>query len=280
MTQPPEGEPPSPLQPFRQPGPGEPPPGPGPGAPPPAPGPGYGQPGYGPPGYGPPGYPQPGYAPPGYGQPGYGKPGYGQPYGQYQPYPSPAAGTVPASRDPALAEWWQRLLARLVDGLVLAVLLSPLWLATMLPVFHRLQALSAASPYLSPAAQHAFDVSVRQTVNGMIGHLVLVAIASAVVSFGYDWLQHGLWGQTLGKRALGTKVVTAGSRARISAGAACGRAAVYALIPIIPTLGGIFALINELWLLWDPQRQCLHDKAAQTVVVKTRPVAGYPNMSR
>jgi hypothetical protein len=29
-------------------------------------------------------------------------------------------------------------------------------------------------------------------------------------------------------------------------------------------------VINELWLLWDRQRQCLHDKAAHTVVVKAR----------
>jgi hypothetical protein len=34
-----------------------------------------------------------------------------------------------------------------------------------------------------------------------------------------------------------------------------------------------------LWLLWDRQRQCLHDKAARTVVVKTRgytPAYGQP----
>jgi uncharacterized RDD family membrane protein YckC len=189
---------------------------------------------------------------------------------------------APPGRDPALAEWWQRLLARLIDGIVLAVLITPLWVAAFLPLWRRLQTLSTESPYLSPAAQHAFNISVRQTGASMIGRLILVAIAAAVISFGYDWLQHGLWGQTLGKRALGTRVVTAGSRSRISGEAACGRAALYALTPIVPTIGGIFALINELWLLWDPQRQCLHDKAAHTVVVKAHlvPEAGQPNMSR
>jgi uncharacterized RDD family membrane protein YckC len=41
----------------------------------------------------------------------------------------------------------------------------------------------------------------------------------------------------------------------------------------------LFDLLNELWLTWDPRRQCLHDKAAHTVVIKkdyqlSRPQAG------
>jgi uncharacterized RDD family membrane protein YckC len=26
-------------------------------------------------------------------------------------------------------------------------------------------------------------------------------------------------------------------------------------------------IINSLWCLWDPDRQCLHDKVADTIVV-------------
>jgi hypothetical protein len=53
---------------------------------------------------------------------------------------------------------------------------------------------------------------------------------------------------------------------------------VYALPALVPVAGGLFSLRNELWLLWDQQRQCLHDKAARTVVVKTHGPAGaaYP----
>jgi uncharacterized RDD family membrane protein YckC len=91
-----------------------------------------------------------------------------------------------------------------------------------------------------------------------------------VITLVYDWVQHGLWGRTLGKRALGTRVVRASDRSKVSGGAAGGRAAVYALPSIVPFVGGLFTLLNELWLLWDRQRQCLHDKAAHTVVVKAR----------
>ena len=106
-------------------------------------------------------------------------------------------------------------------------------------------------------------------MTGMTGTFLLLGLTLAAVSFGYDWLQHGLWGQTIGKRVMGTKVVTADTRAPVSGQAAGTRAAVYALVPAVPSVGALFALVNESWLLWDPGRQCLHDKAARTVVIKT-----------
>jgi uncharacterized RDD family membrane protein YckC len=209
----------------------------------------------------------------------------GQAYGAYRAYPGSSYGTPrdgtpghPApsygtggrpARDPALAEWWQRLLARLVDDLILVVLTSPVWIAGLLPLFRRVQRLASQYPDLSqPAAAQAFNDSVSQMMAGMVGTFLLIGAGIGVISFGYDWLQHGLWGQTIGKRVMGTKVVTADTRSPISGQAACGRAAVYALVPVVPSVGGLFALINESWLLWDPRRQCLHDKAAGTVVVK------------
>jgi uncharacterized RDD family membrane protein YckC len=179
------------------------------------------------------------------------------------PYPP---GPVAAGRDPALAEWWQRLLARVIDWIAVLMLSLPVWIPVMIAMVHRLQAVIQQYPGgpAQPGAQAAFN----RAIFAMYGTIFLVAGAQAAISFGYDWLQHGVWGRTLGKRALGTKVVTVGDRTRISGGAAAGRAAIYALIPAVPFLGGLFALLNELWLLWDPQRQCLHDKPAGTVVVK------------
>jgi uncharacterized RDD family membrane protein YckC len=215
----------------------------------------------------------------------------GQQYGAYQPYPgasrgapgsgapgsgAPGYGTArygtggQTAKDPALAEWWQRLLARLVDDVILALLTSPLWVSVLLPAFRRIEHLASQYPDLSqPAAAQAFNNGLSDLMAGMIDTFLLLGAAIGVVSFGYDWLQHGLWGQTIGKRVMGTKVVTADTRSRISGQAACGRAAVYALVPVVPSVGGLFALVNESWLLWDPRRQCLHDKAARTVVVKT-----------
>jgi uncharacterized RDD family membrane protein YckC len=167
------------------------------------------------------GAPPAGYHHPAYGQAGYGQP-YGprQPYGGYQPYPGHPPGATPQpGRDPALAEWWQRLLARLIDGLVLTVLTSPLWVRAFLVFWRRIQDLAVAYPYLSPAAQQAYNQAVARAV----GTFMLAGVAVAVISFGYDWFQHGLWGQTIGKRVMRTKVVTADTRGRISAGGARGR---------------------------------------------------------
>ena len=189
------------------------------------------------------------------------------PYGAYQPGPRAPAGTGYRLKDPALAEWWERLLARVIDGIIVAVLTSPFWIPLMVSLFHRLQRLSNQYPDLtSPGAQQAFSNSASQMVTGMLGTIWLVVFACALVYFAYDWLQHGLWGQTIGKRVMGTKVVSAQTRSRIPAGAAGGRAAVYCLVPAV--IGGIFWLIDVVWLLWDPRRQCLHDKVASTVVVK------------
>jgi uncharacterized RDD family membrane protein YckC len=229
--------------------------------------PGYAQPGYGQAAYGtPPG--QPGYGQPA-GQPGYAQPGYAQPapYGSpYQPYPGTGYGYT--AKDPSLAEWWQRLLARIIDGLVMSVLIIPLWIPVFSSLVNKLRNINNqyAGNTNSPAAQAA----ISHVIGQFFGEIFLVAIAALVIAVAYDWLQHGLWGQTLGKRALGTMVVTADTRSKISAGAAGGRAAVYVLPPLVPIVGGLFALLNELWLLWDQQRQCLHDKAAHTVVIKTR----------
>jgi uncharacterized RDD family membrane protein YckC len=245
--------------------------------------PGYGQATYRPPagqsGYGQPAG-QPGYAQPGYAQPGYAQPGYGQPasYGSpYQPYPGTGYGYT--TTDPSLAEWWQRLLARIIDGLVLSVLIIPLWVPVFISLVNKLRNIN--NQYAGNTNSQAAQAAISHVTGQFFIEIFLVAIAGLAIAVAYDWVQHGLWGRTLGKRALGTMVVTASTRSKISAGAAGGRAAIYVLPSLVPFVGGLFALLNELWLLWDQQRQCLHDKAAQTVVIKVRgpgaPPYGQPN---
>src|SRR6202167_3858153 len=248
---------------------------------------GYPQPGYGQQGYGQQGYGQQGYGQQSYGQPGYGQPGYAQPYGSaYQPYPGTGYQYGPG-KDPTLAEWWQRLLARMIDWVIVGVISSPLWIPAFTTYVNKLRSISNqyGGNLNTPAAQTAID----HAGGHLFGKLFLAGLAAALLMFAYDWVQHGLWGRTLGKRALGTKVVSASDRSKVSGGAAGGRGAAVAAPPLVPLVGGLFALLTELWLLWDRQRQCLHDKAAKTVVVKVRgpnaaaytqpggnPAGGYP----
>jgi uncharacterized RDD family membrane protein YckC len=188
-----------------------------------------------------------------------------QPYGTpYPPYP--AGPGYRAGPEPDLAGRWRRLLARIIDGLVLSVVLIPLSIPMLRRPLDHLQQVTNRYPDLSvPGAQAA----ITKADGKLFGALVLFVIVSAVIVFFYDWPQHARWGQTLGKRALHTRVVTAYGRSPINGAIAARRSAVYALIPAVPVLGGLFGLLNELWVLWDPRRQCLHDKVARTIVIRT-----------
>jgi uncharacterized RDD family membrane protein YckC len=43
------------------------------------------------------------------------------------------------------------------------------------------------------------------------------------------------------------------------------------LVPFASFLGSGLSILDPAWLLWDPKRQCLHDKVADTVVVLRNP---------
>ena len=180
----------------------------------------------------------PGPAQPGsYSQQQSGMPSY--PQQQYQAYSGGDNATY--GGDPTLAEWWQRLLGYLIDAVVFVVILFIL------------RAL----------------ISAKGT-----GGLYLLGLIVYVLAFAYFAVQHAMYGQTLGKRVLGTMVVTADTRSKITGGTAAGRAAIFVFPGLIPLVGFLFWLLNVLWLTWDPKRQALHDKAVKTVVVKVSSVAG------
>jgi uncharacterized RDD family membrane protein YckC len=170
--------------------------------------------------------------------------------------------------DPTLAEWWQRLVARIVDGIMIMLITSPIWIWFLIWYFHQLPALIPANPDAPPA-----DMNEIMRVELKLGGLsLLVGLTQGLVVVAYDWFQHATWGQTIGKRIMKIKVVALPDREPVTGGAAAKRAVAYGLAPQVPLIGGPFSLINSLWLLWDkPNRQCLHDKFAGTVVIKTQP---------
>jgi len=79
---------------------------------------------------------------------------------------------------------------------------------------------------------------------------------------------HGSTGQTPGDMALSIKVVDLRDGTGRPIG--YGRAFIRWLVSIVSAL--VF-LLGYLWMLWDKEKQCWHDKAANDVVV---PVQYYP----
>ncbi|HEU0318685.1 MAG TPA: RDD family protein, partial [Solirubrobacteraceae bacterium] len=76
----------------------------------------------------------------------------------------------------------------------------------------------------------------------------------------------GPTGQTLGKRALGIRVVS------FDTGGPIGYPRAF-LRYIGRIIDFLVLLIGFLWMLWDREKQCWHDKLASDVVV---PVSSYP----
>ncbi|MFF7250363.1 RDD family protein [Embleya sp. NPDC008237] len=189
------------------------------------------------------------------GQPPYGQDptgqypyGRGGPYGQDQPYgqdPSHGAGPGGAAggygAGPTLGGPLRRLLARIIDSIIVGVVAGLIsW----------------------PVTDNDYnDVSFgAQFTSGLIFSLLY---------FLYDGFQLDRFGRTLGKRALGIRVVRVADGGPINGSMAWTRAGVYTLPLIVPCLGTLFWLVNVLWQFWDqPWHQCLHDKAARTTVIR------------
>jgi uncharacterized RDD family membrane protein YckC len=196
-----------------------------------------------------------------YGGSPYGGQYAGGPYG-YGPWSAQAAGPPwkgaqygrPAQGPGALATPWRRLGARLLDGLV------------MLPVLA-----VTAGIAIALVAPHAGEMFPSERPDGTTPTPGIVwvylaflgaAALTTILSIVYEafWTAH--YGRTIGKAWVHIRPVREDGSS-LGFGRALGRTAVYIGLSAISVL----ALIDQLWCLWDPNRQCLHDKAVGTIVV-------------
>jgi uncharacterized RDD family membrane protein YckC len=92
----------------------------------------------------------------------------------------------------------------------------------------------------------------------------LVSLAIGIAYYGY--LEGGPTGQTLGKRALGIRVVDlrSGGPIGFSRGVIRYFGRILSALPIF---------LGYFWMLWDSEKQTWHDKLAGSVVV---PVDAFP----
>lgn len=197
--------------------------------PPPPPPPGSGDfppPGGGgyPPGGG--GYPPPGdggYPPPGGG--GYPPPGDGG-------YPPPGSGGYPSATPLGpgglpLAEWWQRLVAIIIDGFIVG--------------------------------------AAGAIVSAILPGLFFRLLVQAVLGGAYYAYLNGEKGQTVGKMVMKLKTVDAATGNLIGLNAGIMRALIYPVGATFTC--GILAIVDGVMIFTDPARMSLHDKVAKSQVV-------------
>jgi uncharacterized RDD family membrane protein YckC len=203
--------------------------------------------------------------------------GGGAPPTDYNPYQQ---GWVGARNDvlpdgAVLAEWWRRLVGRILDLIVITVLTLVFalpWLGT---------AVSAMSDYMQ-AVQLAAESGGPQPDQTAFAEQILsvsvpIALVSVLVSLVYQTIFLTTRGATPGKMVVGTFVRRVGHPGKLTVVDALKRQAIDAvttLLSLVPLLG-LFApvvrFLDPAWLLWDPKRQALHDKVADTVVVLRNP---------
>ncbi|HEX6970533.1 MAG TPA: RDD family protein [Micromonosporaceae bacterium] len=191
--------------------------------------------------------------PPPYGYPP--QPGYPPPRVVYAPPPVSPAGAP-------LAEFEKRLLGYVIDSViqlaVQLVVLVPVWVLVIS---------SALRTQFDPVTGEPVDATGFVRFIGLIFFAIVAAFAWGL-AFGYLYhveyaLRQG--GQTVGKRVAKVRIVPLDPHESLTR-----RHLTYRFLTEFGMrVVSVLAWIDGLWQLWDkPYRQCLHDKAARTVVVR------------
>ena len=185
--------------------------------------------------------------------------------GQLSPMPMPVpiyGAQVPATTGATMGGrqyggFWLRLLARLIDALVL-----------MIPSV-TVMILVVGTSFFTSVMGGDFSVLTSGTPMFIVAGLINACMYAA-----YEAFLTSTYGGTLGKMALGLRVIlTDGSMLNLQQ--ALIRHLIYAGGGIIGALVPMAGFLNVLWILvdnvsaaFDPQKRAVHDRIANTFVVK------------
>lgn len=177
--------------------------------------------------------------------------------------PAPPQPVGPAE----LATPGQRLLARVIDivavGVLLVIVETPFWLVILArnPKLQQLLTDYATGPASAEQAQ-----AIQEALSPWA---TASSVMVVVVWFLYEVPFMARRGQTLGKRLLRIRAVSPTGRPGPGWRVAMIRWVVLGIPSLFNLVGMAFQLLDSAWLLWDTRaRQCLHDKAARTTVVR------------
>ena len=180
-----------------------------------------------------------------------------------QPPPPPAGpmggapmGGMPMGGGPVAAEWWKRLVAAIIDGIIVGIpsrIIGPMIFSGMF---------SAPRITIDP---NTGAIETGGFMGRMLAAQGALALMTMVIGAAYFIYFHSSSGQTIGKKLMAIKVVDIDSGNTIDYGKAFVRW-------LIPGVGGwvtcfILPLLDGLWPLWDAKGQALHDKLANTLVI-------------
>lgn len=180
----------------------------------------------------------PGGQPPAYGSP---PPGAGAPPG-YVAYGQPGAAGAAGT----LAEGWQRLVARLIDNVIVTV----------------------ASLIIGVVVAIGLDNTLGGLISGLIGTAIVLA---------YEILLTTKTGSTLGKKIFNMRIVKEADGSAVDESVMFSRCLPFLVIGVIgaiPILGLIsiplslvVVILSLVWIFTDDKRRSVYDKVGKTIVI-------------
>ncbi|MBB4929766.1 putative RDD family membrane protein YckC [Lipingzhangella halophila] len=181
---------------------------------------------------------------------------YGPPmaHGGYQGYQYAPPGYAGGYAVPELASWGRRFGGYLIDYLVQMVIAAAVFGAGIALAF-------GAWELVDPNGAGGQDPPAIFFILFVLSYL-----AVGVATFCYRWLPHANSGKTLGKRAVGIRLIKETTGQSVGKGASAGRELV--LIALSSATCGVGILLDGLWPLWDDKNQTLHDKAVSGIVIR------------
>jgi uncharacterized RDD family membrane protein YckC len=157
-----------------------------------------------------------------------------------------------------LAEWWQRLVAIILDSVILGI------------VTGIISAIIIATGHYRGNANGIFSthLDARHVIAGLITFVIDLAY--------FAFLNGSEKGQTVGMMALGITVRDTNTGGQIDPQRAGIR--IFVLypgillrwIPVLSLIAGVYTIVVGLSPLWDKKREGWHDKVAKTTVIKVR----------
>jgi uncharacterized RDD family membrane protein YckC len=173
----------------------------------------------------------------------------------YTTMPPPGAGGPPATLTGrhVLAGWWSRVGAQLIDGLIIGV----------------------GGAFLAIAITAPFSIGFFANdgvgfVSLVVGLLFAVLCVSIVALLYAPALMARTNGQTLGRMAMGIRVVRADGRPIDFGFAMLREVAVKLLLFSVAgaATGGLAQIVDVLWPLWEEENRALHDFVVDTRTIR------------
>jgi uncharacterized RDD family membrane protein YckC len=158
----------------------------------------------------------------------------------YQQPPWAATTSDYAVAQPAYANWLYRVGAYLIDAIVTSALI---WIG-----------------FILISALGLRDAAGTPTGAGLVIYIVTL-LASAVIGIWNTFIRQGRTGQSLGKQALGIRMISATTGQPIGGWMTFVR-------QLAHILDSLPCYIGWLWPIWDSRRQTFADKILGTVVVR------------